>query len=431
LAADSYQAGATALVSRSDGFGPLPAQADGNSWNTHHAISADGRFSVFVSDADDLGIADRATHVFLRDDQTGAVTLLDRAGPGGPVADDRATEASISADGSHACFITYAGLIPNAGEHHVYVLTIATGAIVLADRSTGGTIGNAYAQNCVLDADGNTVAFDSGATNLVGGVGSGEHVYVRHLDTGTTQIADSYQGSPGDSSAYGPAIDASGTTVAFASAATNLIGPGGDTNGHTDVYVRALGAVQPVLASRATGAAGALGNGDSDEASISADGSLVAFASRASNLADGDADVASDVHVRNLLATTTTLVSRADGAGGAKANDASLSPVIAGDGSAVAFLSQATNLGADPGANGEGGANRLPFLRTLSGAHTTVLGRASGAGGAVSQAGYHGLSLDQHATNVVFQSSSTELDALAGGSYSEVFQRHLAGAFET
>src|SRR5438552_2688382 len=175
-------------------------------------------------------------------------------------------------------------------------------------------------------ADGNAVPFHSGATNLVGGVGSGEHVYVRHLDTGTTQIADSYQGSPGDSSAYGPAIDASGTTVAFASAATNLIGPGGDTNGHTDVYVRALGAVQPVLASRATGAAGALGNGDSDEASISADGSLVAFASRAGNLADGDADVASDVHVRNLLATTTTLVSRADGAGGAKANDASLSP---------------------------------------------------------------------------------------------------------
>src|SRR4051794_36903068 len=105
LGADSYQLGSTLLVGRPSGLGALPAQADGRSSNSDSAISANGRFSVFVSSADDLGVADQDEHAFMRDDQTGAVTLLDRAGPGGPVGDDNASDAAISADGSRACFI--------------------------------------------------------------------------------------------------------------------------------------------------------------------------------------------------------------------------------------------------------------------------------------------------------------------------------------
>jgi Tol biopolymer transport system component len=433
LAADSYQPGATLLVSRPDGFGPLPAQADGNSGNSAQSISADGRFTAFESNADDLaGFSSDVLHAFVRDDQTGAVTLLDRAGPGGAIADAWVNGVAISADGSTVCFDSYASnLVAGTGSahRHVYVVKVATGAIKLADRATGGAISDGDAQRCSIDSDGNTVAFEARADNL--GIADGQtHVYVRHLGASTTQLADSYQGTAGTGSAYDAAIDAGGTTVAFQSTATNLNGPGGDANGNPDVYARALGAAQPVLVSRANGAAGAIGNGSSGEPSISSNGSLVAFSTNAANLGDGDSDAGGDVHVRNLGTGTTVLASRADGAAGAKGDADSSSPAIAGDGSAVAFISAAANLGADPGKTDEGN-NRLAYLRTLGGGHTSVISRASGASGATPQTYTPRVSLDEHAANAVFTSGGALFDPLGNGAFDEVYQRHLGGAFET
>jgi Tol biopolymer transport system component len=156
----------------------------------------------------------------------------------------------------------------------------------------------------------------------------------------------------------------------------------------------------------------------------------VAFQSDASNLNDGDGDVATDIHVRNLPAGTTTLVSRAEGAGGTKANDDASDPEIAGDGSAVAFLSVANNLGADPGDDSEG-PKHLAFVRTFAGSHTRIVSRASGAAGALDQGFAGHVSLDQHAENAVFQDDAPGLDPLADGAFSEVFQRHLSGDLAT
>jgi Tol biopolymer transport system component len=196
------------------------------------------------------------------------------------------------------------------------------------------------------------------------------------------------------------------------------------------VYARALAAAQAVLVSRANGAGGAIGNGASSQPSISDNGARVAFASTASDLGDGDGDTVRDIHVRDLAASTTQLASRAEGAGGAKGDGDSETPAIAGDGSAVAFTSTSSNLGVDPGRNDEG-LNNFPFLRELSGGHTIALGRGSGAAGAVSRGGYDQVAVDQHAANVVFTSMNSDLDPLADGVFSEVFQRHLAGGFET
>jgi len=430
LAADSYQPGATVLVSRSDGFGPLPAQGDGDSWATDHAISANGRYTVFTSNADDLGAPDvNVNHTYVRDDQTGAVTVVDRAGPGGPLGNNRSDEPAISADGSKVCFMSWANnLVPGVGEHHVYVVTVATGAIAVADRATGGALATGYAEHCALDADGGIAVFDSTANNL--GANDGRtHVYARHLAANTTQVVDSAAGTAGDGGAYDPVIDAAGATVAFRSYASNLNGPGGDTNAKADVYARGLNVAQPVLVSRAAGAGGAIGDGNSGEPSISSDGNVVAFSSEAKNFNDGDNDAQVDVHVRNIGAATTTLVSRADGAG-AKGNGDSYAPAIAGDGSAVAFISRSTNFGADPGKNDEG-QNSLGYVRTLGAAHTTIITRASGADGAIDQGYYNVVAIDQHATNATFTSAAAHLDPLADGAFSELFQRHLAGALET
>jgi hypothetical protein len=116
--------------------------------------------------------------------------------------------------------------------------------------------------------------------------------------------------------------------VAFDSAASNLVG--GDTNGRWDVFVWArphggagLRLNQPARPAgalvRASVSSGeAQGNGDSSNPSL--DGSMhnrphcVAFQSTSSNLAPGDPDPVSDVFVRDFRRGKTTLISRGIGA---------------------------------------------------------------------------------------------------------------------
>ncbi|MGF1664034.1 MAG: hypothetical protein ACFCVG_16485 [Kineosporiaceae bacterium] len=138
---------------------------------------------------------------------------------------------------------------------------------------------------------------------------------------------------------YGLAVDGTGDRIAYASEVTSVVP--GDTNGVSDVFVRDVGAGTVELVSRSTG--GSLGNGESGQPALSADGRYVAFSSTASNLVAGDTNGATrDVFVRDRIAGTTTLVSRATGGavGDSFSGDVSLSP----NGRYVAFSSGATNL---------------------------------------------------------------------------------------
>src|SRR5213592_4502553 len=96
--------------------------------------------------------------------------------------------------------------------------------------------------------------------------------------------------------ASAPSLSRDGAHVAFASAAANLVE--GDTAGMVDVFVRDRGADgtwRTILVSAT--AQGKPGNGDSYSPSVSADGSVVAFASDAANLVAGDLNDLSDVFV--------------------------------------------------------------------------------------------------------------------------------------
>jgi hypothetical protein len=79
---------------------------------------------------------------------------------------------------------------------------------------------------------------------------------------------------------------------------------------------------------------------------ISDDGRYVAFSSKASNLTPNDLNLVSDVFVRDNVTRTTTLVS-INQAGTGPGDDASGCPSISGDGRFVAFQSKATNLTSD------------------------------------------------------------------------------------
>jgi hypothetical protein len=151
---------------------------------------------------------------------------------------------------------------------------------------------------------------------------------------GTDPLAISFNalsGTPNGPSAH-PAVSGDNRKTryaAFDSTATNLVG--GDTNGQPDVYlwtrpsgIAGLRLNQPggTLRRVSVSSSGAQGDGASTNPSL--DGSTrhtshcVAFQSTATNLAAGDGDATSDIFVRDLRANRTMLVSR--GVGPAAAN---------------------------------------------------------------------------------------------------------------
>jgi Tol biopolymer transport system component len=140
------------------------------------------------------------------------------------------------------------------------------------------------------------------------------------------------------------AVSADGSTIAFATAATNLASGASDDPAFDDVYVRDLDVGVTTLVSAAPGGTTG-GNGTSDPPAISPDGSKVAFASLATNLGLPANGILRRVYVRDLTTGTTSLVSvKGDGTDDPN-NGAALQPVFSPDGTKVAFNTTAFDMG--------------------------------------------------------------------------------------
>jgi Tol biopolymer transport system component len=166
-----------------------------------------------------------------------------------------------------------------------------------------------------------------------------QNVYVRDTFSGVVTLvsrASGPAGEPAHKTSADPSISADGKAVAFVSDAALVPA---DTNADPDVYVRRLDTGVTVLVSRADGMAGVAGNNTSQSPSISGDGNRVAFETAATNLGDGDATVRYDVQVRDLAAGQTMLASRATTASGAIGDADSSEPALSADGTKVAFRS--------------------------------------------------------------------------------------------
>jgi hypothetical protein len=157
--------------------------------------------------------------------------------------------------------------------------------------------------------DGRFVVFDSLAENLVAD-DSNERtdVFVRDRRTKSTRrVSLAADGGQGDGYSFAGVIAANGQVVAFQSDATNLV-PEGDANGRAyDVFVRDLARGTTERVSVAS--SGAQGNASSQDPQLSADGRFVVFWSSASDLVPGDTNGAIDLFLRDRATRRTLRVS--------------------------------------------------------------------------------------------------------------------------
>jgi VCBS repeat-containing protein len=362
------QTATTTLVSRASGASGV--KSNGNAYET--AVSGDGRYVAFDSEATNLNAddADTGYDVYVRDLEAGTTTLVSRGdGATGAKGDRDSERPSLSGDGRLLAFQSGAtNFDPNDGDFvlDVFVRDLETNVNTLVSRASGagGAPADEHCEAAAISTNGRFVAFESRASNL--DPDDADHMFdvmVRDLQTDTTMLVSRASGATGAKSngeSFDIALSGDGRFAAFDSAATNLSPDDGDAN--QDVYVRDLQANTTTLVSRATGVSGAKSNGSAALPAVSDDGRFVAFVSDATNLDPSDGDTTPDVFVRDLLTGTTTLVSRAAGANGAKGNGISIYPALSGDGRFVTFMSRASNLHPD-----DTDANEDVFRRQLGG----------------------------------------------------------------
>ncbi len=326
---------------------------------------------------------------------------------------------NLSEDGRCAVFTSSDAALPQAnGSDQVYLRDTEAGTTTLVSKGPGDVAGDADSLNPVITPDCRYVAWDSFAHNLVATAQTERLVYRRDLQTGTNVLVSRANGAGGataDSPGAGvPRISADGNVIAFTSRAKNLSSEDSDGNLHTDVFVRVVSTDTTELVSRTfTDAPIGSSQGAGFYTSISANGRYVAFDTEAENVTAEDANSVGDVVVRDRVAGTTTLVSRATGATGAPGDYHSWVPQISADGSRVAFVSNADNLGSVSNPDPETPLHRLNvYVRDLVAGTTVLASRANGASGAPADAdsgGPNGHAISADGTKVVFHSQGTNL----------------------
>ncbi|KKS21045.1 MAG: WD40 domain protein beta Propeller [candidate division WWE3 bacterium GW2011_GWC1_41_7] len=312
------------------------------------SISWDGRLVAFSSRSANIvpGDTDDTFDVFVYDTQTHQFSMVSVSTTEGQAL-VYSYEPSISENGRYVAFTSFTSNVEaedaSGQDSNIYVHDLETGETTIASVSSTGEQGNGYSGLSSINADGRFVAFVSTSSNL-GGIGSsGLYAYVHDRLTGdTTLVSRSSTGEAGEVYPAQPDMSGNGRYVAFVSGASNLVMP--DTNGTNDVFVHDT---QTDITTRVSvSSTGEQGNGVSWEPSLNYDGTIVAFVSTASNLVPKDTNQISDIFVHNLVTGVTERVnmSYTDLQSEGQADSFSDFTSISGDGRFVAFSSQASNL---------------------------------------------------------------------------------------
>ncbi len=256
----------------------------------------------------------------------------------------------FSADGRFVVFVSHANNLATnddvAPYLDVFVRDLASSNTVLVSvNMTGGGGGNADANYPSISSNGQFVAFASAASNLVkNDTNDAADIFVRDLISGVTTVvsvdatgtstAATLSPWTRDRLSINPLISADGRWVIFESLATNLVAVA-DTNKVMDIFARDLVLNKTLLVSINAQGTGT-GNGKSELPSITPDGRFVAFVSTSTDLVPGVTNQLGDIYIRDLVSGATILAST-NMAGFFTNSYRCFNPVLSSDGRALAL----------------------------------------------------------------------------------------------
>jgi hypothetical protein len=331
------QAGSTERVSLSS------AGIEGNGDSAHPDISGDGRYVVFESFATNFDPADTdiTRDIYLYDRTNDTITLVSKNMTGGSASGDT-QRAAITPDGEFIVYVSNASDIvagDTNGTYDCFVYDVSSGMVNRILTSTGAE----FDDDCIVaDIAGGTplIAFESEATNVVPNDtnGKGDIFIVSIFNTGHARVSVDSAGNEGNDFANAPSISRDGDFVTFFSQANNMVLS--DTNGIGDIFLHETQTGETTRVSVVSG--GAQANNTSTNPHISGGGRYIVFTSFATNLVPGDTNEVVDVFIHDTQTLVTERLSTTSQ--NVEGNHFSYYPAISGNGQAVVFESLASNL---------------------------------------------------------------------------------------
>lgn len=208
----------------------------GNDRSVYPVISGNGQFAVFYSKATNFvsnSDVNGSYDIFIRDLQTGSIRLVSIT-PDGMAGNYYSTIPAISTDGQTVVFRSDASdLVANDtnNKSDIFVRDLATNQTTKISLDPGG---NEHPNGSLfpsLSADGMVVGYYASGADAV------DNVYRHDRRTGkTTLVSVTSSGAPGTAHSRQPAVSADGNFIAFQSKASDLVA--NDTNGADDIFVR-------------------------------------------------------------------------------------------------------------------------------------------------------------------------------------------------
>ena len=314
-------------------------------------MSPDGRFIVFVATNQSAA----CFMVQLWDAQAGTNLTVSVAQDGSFPTNSISDTPAVSANGRYVVFMSNAtNLTANvvSNSFHIYCRDLQAGTTRLIDVDTNGAgSANPLAVVPVMSSNGRDIAFECRG----GGLANGDqnrlfNIYVRDQNSQATELNSPIDAGlilrTGDGFSFmsPSALSDDGRKIVFTSLSDDLVP--NDFNGNRDVFVYDTQAGTNALAS--VGLDGHSGAGLSSSPVMSAGGRFVLFISTATNLVANNTNGAADIYLRDLVTGTTALVN-VDSNGSLLGTNGASAPVISQDGRYVAFLCKTNSSQTYPG----------------------------------------------------------------------------------
>ena len=274
-------------------------------------ISADGRYVAFTSDSTNLVTSDTnlVNDVFVRDRTNNLTTRVSVTTAGVEVADP-SYAPSISAVGSYVSYTSDSDELVTTGDQNgasdIYVHDMVRNATILVSVGPAGLQTDFGARDSAISGNGQWVAFTTDTALLAGDDNNSDDIYQRDILHNTIRRISAPKTGTTGGGGESASVNADGNTVVFQSDATDLVSAA-DTNNAADIFGRLTASSATFRISNKKDGTSLVGS--STNPSVSADGFRTAYQSTGDPNGTDTNGTLSDVLVHDRAHARTRLIS--------------------------------------------------------------------------------------------------------------------------